>query len=295
MMSATEQRVSIGGRHLTARTQGEGPVVVLEPGASGGGVYGRVIEEVAQFATVLTYDRAGVRESDPPAADPTVEDISSDLHLLLEAMAIERPVILVGWSLTGLSALIHPLLYPNDVRGIILIDPTPFTLFDHPDRAGPLKDPEKAVRNAKLLARLGYGKWWGTSAMVAWLRKNCGPNVDEKSIRDYARSLTNITRYGALGELRKMRQSCDVTMKLIAEHNFPQIPLIVLSAQVDTSISSEASTAKHANHKAIAELSALGRYVPIQHGSHMMTLDRPDAIVSALKEVVLTASELPSV
>jgi len=121
------QLIDIGGRRLFAQVQGSGPGVVLMSGACAAGVGGwdSADSHLAQVATVVTYDRAGTGRSDPPLSAPSATDMVQDLHLLLLALRLTLPVVLVGRSLGALPAQLYACEYPAEVKGVVLLDPTP--------------------------------------------------------------------------------------------------------------------------------------------------------------------------
>ncbi|MEE2044533.1 alpha/beta hydrolase, partial [Nocardiopsis tropica] len=87
--------VDVGGHALCARIVGEGPTVVLESGGSGQGVgtWGRDLERrLAERATVVTYDRAGVGRSGGTQA-ATVTEAADGLHRLVHALGLELPAV----------------------------------------------------------------------------------------------------------------------------------------------------------------------------------------------------------
>jgi pimeloyl-ACP methyl ester carboxylesterase len=122
-----DEFVDIGGRRLFTRVRGSGPGVVLMAGAGTAGVGGwePVESRLAQFATVLAYDRAGTGWSDPPPAAPSAADMVLDLHALLSALQLTFPVVLVGRSLGALPAQLYACEHPAEVQGLVLLDPTP--------------------------------------------------------------------------------------------------------------------------------------------------------------------------
>jgi hypothetical protein len=81
--------------------------------------------EVASFATVVTYDRAGLGLSDPPSAAPTAQDMADDMAAVLDTLVPVRPVVLVGASLAAFPVQLFGCLWPARVAGTILLDPTP--------------------------------------------------------------------------------------------------------------------------------------------------------------------------
>jgi pimeloyl-ACP methyl ester carboxylesterase len=126
--------VDIGGRSLNINCSGEGaPAVVFE---SGGGMPGLawapVQREIAKFTKACWYDRAGYGWSDPGPFPNHSDSVARDLHKLLSASGHPPPYVLVGHSAGGLDVRVFNGMYPNEVAGIVLVDPTP---EDIPERS----------------------------------------------------------------------------------------------------------------------------------------------------------------
>ena len=126
---AQGESIDIGGRTLYLECQGSGaPTVILEAGMTGDHrTWERVQPQIAQSTRVCAYDRANVPPSDPAPPPRTAGDAVDDLQLLLERAEIERPVVLVGFSMGGLIAQLYAATYPADVAGLVLIE------SNHPD------------------------------------------------------------------------------------------------------------------------------------------------------------------
>jgi pimeloyl-ACP methyl ester carboxylesterase len=126
-MQDESRLVDIGGLTLYARTSGRGATVVLNSGAGreGAGSVGTIEPSVSEFATVITYDRASLGRSPAPPAPPTALDMAKDLRGLLVALDVPRPAMLIGTSTSALIVQLYVCEYPKDVRGLLLLDPTP--------------------------------------------------------------------------------------------------------------------------------------------------------------------------
>jgi len=100
-----------------------GPVVVIEQGAGGlSKVWWPVQEEIAKFAQVCTYDRAGYGWSEPGPPGRTIEDRARELHTLLSRAQVQGPFILVAHSYGGLIVRDYVREYPGEVAGLVLVD-----------------------------------------------------------------------------------------------------------------------------------------------------------------------------
>ncbi len=279
------EQVSIGTRSLYATLRGSGPVVILELGAAGGGTWGNVVEELAKVATVVLYDRAGVGASEVADDERTVECLARDLHALVDALPIDGPVLLVGWSLTGLSALWHGFEFPEDLSGLVLIDPTPHTLYADQGSAPFAPNFRRQLRQQRLMSAIGFGRLWGRNSTREFLRRNAGDIKDASVLQAYADSLQNLVLSPASDELYSLADSCDIVARKWSEP-FAEVPLIVLSATVNSANHPRTTQTMISAQKAMADLSRLGEFRPVSGGSHMMTLDRPDAIVGAVRDIL---------
>jgi len=96
--------LDIGGRRLHVDIVGHGPAqVVLEAGLAATSVsWALVTKRVAEFATVITYDRAGLGWSDPAPSGYTALDAARDLATLLDRTERHGPLLFVGHSFGGL-------------------------------------------------------------------------------------------------------------------------------------------------------------------------------------------------
>jgi pimeloyl-ACP methyl ester carboxylesterase len=131
-------RVDVDGRLLRMRVEGQGsPTVVLEIGLGGPLEEWDIVQtEVARFTKVVAYDRIGAVETKSLL---TGEEIAHELHAALKNAGLEPPYILVGQSLGGVYNRLFASLYPDDVAGMVLLDPTQEEFLDwmkihHPKR-----------------------------------------------------------------------------------------------------------------------------------------------------------------
>ncbi len=110
--------------NLHVDTRGSGtPVVVLESGIAASSVsWALVRDEIAKFATVVSYDRAGFGYSGPPDHNCTAADAARDLAAMLEHH-IPGPYLLVGHSFGGLIVRRYQQDHPGRVAGMVLLDP----------------------------------------------------------------------------------------------------------------------------------------------------------------------------
>ncbi|HYE43195.1 MAG TPA: alpha/beta hydrolase [Caulobacteraceae bacterium] len=115
-----------GGRKLNLVCMGSGERTVLfDSGGSDWSVIWSLVQpEVAKGARACAYDRAGLGYSDPAMLPRTPVAIVEDMHALIVAAKLPRPLVLVGHSLGGFNVKLYAALYPDDVAGLVLVDPS---------------------------------------------------------------------------------------------------------------------------------------------------------------------------
>jgi pimeloyl-ACP methyl ester carboxylesterase len=122
-------RATVDGRSIRMLVTGHGDAtVVFESGAGAPlEMWGKVQPAVSQFAKTVSYDRAGLGRSEdgPPPRDG--RRIATELRRALDAAAITPPFILVGASMGGPYIRVYAGMYPEDVSGMVLVDPTVFS------------------------------------------------------------------------------------------------------------------------------------------------------------------------
>ncbi len=120
------------GRHINLRCVGAGKTtVVLDAGGGTFSLTWRLVQsDIARFTRVCSYDRAGYGFSDVNTRPSTGTNIVDDLHQTLAAAGIHPPLLLVGHSAGGQYATLYAETHPEDVAGLVLIDPG-FATWSH--------------------------------------------------------------------------------------------------------------------------------------------------------------------
>ena len=114
-------------KSLEQRKPGQ-PVLVFENGMGMGlGNWNTITDSLANDAPVFLYDRQGVEKSDKAFQLPAPQKIAANLKLLLKELKIEPPYLLIGHSMGGVYVRAFAGYYPNEVAGLVFVDPADFT------------------------------------------------------------------------------------------------------------------------------------------------------------------------
>lgn len=131
-VSVDSAMVDAGGHRLFARWAGEGPVtIVLESGQGGASAaWNRVFAQLADVTRTFAYDRAGLGRSELSSTPLSPERTIEELRHVLEITGHSGPYMVVGWSMGGLYARMFAHRYPDDVLGLVLVDPASENTWD---------------------------------------------------------------------------------------------------------------------------------------------------------------------
>jgi pimeloyl-ACP methyl ester carboxylesterase len=139
-------KITVGDRKVNVSCSGKTvknrPVVVLMSGAGDGlGKFGGIQKSLAEKGKVCSYDRLGEGASDKPAGPQTMESTGKVLTSVIDRVAGDRPVVLVGHSLGGLIAARYAPDHRDRVKGLVLLDATPATMTADLKRIVPASAP----------------------------------------------------------------------------------------------------------------------------------------------------------
>ena len=154
----------IDGLHV--RCLGREPVAFFEAGiAASSANWGRAQAALEASAGSCSYDRRGFGWSAPARGDVTLRALTDDLRALLRAIPVRFPIVLIGHSFGSYIVRAYAHRFPEDVAGLVLIDPVASEELTQPGWRGRLRL-ERAIFFAHLarglasigLVRLGL---WG--------------------------------------------------------------------------------------------------------------------------------------
>jgi pimeloyl-ACP methyl ester carboxylesterase len=302
--------IDIGGWRLHLNCTGEArasqPTVILEPGLGDFSVeWGLVQPEVAKFARVCSYDRAGDGWSELGPHPRTFRQIVYELHTLLDKAGVKPPFVFVGHSYGGWLTRLYAYTYPAEVVGMVLVE----VGVDNPWR---LMAGGKLVRSSEL----AKGQQIPAVKTSGPLRVSDIPPEALKQMRAGAEALAknpnSPPRDKLPADAQRMRAWTLAQLGHIAagvnpfEHEelaalraertksqYPlgDKPLIVLTRGIPDEDSKELEEEHRRDHAAISTISRKGKLVIASRSGHHVQLDEPELVVNAIREVLTTAPE----
>jgi 3-oxoadipate enol-lactonase len=116
-----------GAARLYYELSGQGePIVFIHAAVADCRQWNHEFAHFSQDHQVLRYDMRGSGQSLPVAGQFRPID---DLTTLLDALGIDRPLVLVGCSMGGGLAMDFALAYPSRVKALVMVGSAPFGLY----------------------------------------------------------------------------------------------------------------------------------------------------------------------
>ncbi len=116
----------VGGHRLFLECVGSGsPTLILDHGqGTSAATWEPIWSELTRMTRACRYDRAGRGQSEQGPVPTSSARIVEHLHRLLSSADVPPPYVVVGHSLGGLNAQVFAMTYPDEVEGLVLIDPS---------------------------------------------------------------------------------------------------------------------------------------------------------------------------
>ncbi|ASP37807.1 alpha/beta hydrolase [Bacterioplanes sanyensis] len=125
LVSAEAQFTTVNGYSVEYEIAGTGePTVFLEAGGSAGmSDWDPVFSQLAKHARVVRYSRIGNGGSERVRKNYSSEEYAKEAQLLLRALNINEPVVYIAHSYGAYIARVFAATYPEQVAGLMLIEP----------------------------------------------------------------------------------------------------------------------------------------------------------------------------
>lgn len=280
-----------GGRRMNLWCAGEGsPTVVLAPGFTAVTAdWRRVQPALARATRVVSYDHPGQGFSDPGPMPRTPAQNAADIRAALRGAGIEPPYVLVGLSMGSFEARYFAHQNPGEVAGMVLVDPSFDNAFERIVQAAP-SDPAwdqthyGHFKRCEDAARAGELRP-GTEAYAACMFPK--PSLTEAMNAAHHDVCLRPSYWESLAS--------EFTSFIRDRADWPlgDLPLIVLSAgardlplPVPDAENAAVELLWAQAHEEMARLSSRGVRRVVADSRHHMPMDKPQAVIDAVLEVV---------
>jgi pimeloyl-ACP methyl ester carboxylesterase len=296
--------VSIGTHRLHIRCDGDGaPTVIFDAALGGSSLSWSLVQPtVARLTQACTYDRAGFGWSDAGPLPRTADRIADELHELLRAAAVPPPYVLVGHSYGGLVMRFYASRHPNDVAGLVLIEPAIPEEWTNPtdEQRALIARGVRLCRYGATAARRGlaqlvsglvrFGALRAARLVVGLVSRGGLRREDEgilapiwklpPEVRSVLREMwTQPKFFEALGsQIDTVCESAAAVMSA-GPADYDDLPLTVLS-------SARSSEQRLQADSALARRSTRGRHILAAESGHWIPLEAPQVVVDAIAAMV---------
>jgi pimeloyl-ACP methyl ester carboxylesterase len=285
------QLTNVGGYMLHIHCMGQGsPTILLEGGLGGTSLDWSLVQpELSAKTRVCSYDRAGLGWSENnPAAEPrTSSQIATELHTLLRNTGIEGPYILAGLSAGGMHIQMFADRYPDEVLGVVMVDPTPAKLMaGFPDEQRrpllPDRDQFELIQKLEPFGLLRLLPLPGSEALA---------NLPEET-RQAIRAVN--VRTGAAAAL--YQEAAGFEASILETASLPPLPAelpLTVIWHGNPAEPFELEPMAEASVRELAEKSEHGKFLIAAESGHYITFDRPDIVIEELAGMIETIRMQP--
>jgi len=258
---------------------------------------------VARFTHTVSYDRGGLGWSGPSTTARTPANCASELHDLLERAGVKPPYILVGHSFGGLVMRRYALTYPEDVAGVVLVDPMRCEEWPpmNPGRQSEVDRVKKLSGYAVPIARFGLARLAVTSLLcrsgrisghLAGAGGAAGRHVLRRVTEEVGKMPKGVwpsvaAHWSRPGYYAGMRSHVEAVPDTVREMQYAEpirdIPVLLLTPGKSIPLSDELVRRIGDNvQQVIAPTSA-----------HWIHLDQPDLVIDSIREMVMAVAAEP--
>jgi pimeloyl-ACP methyl ester carboxylesterase len=303
------QLIDVGGHRLHVTCRGAGsPIVLFESGIAASSLsWSLVAPAVAAFTRVCAYDRAGLGWSESPGGEEpppawSFERIVRDLCALSDHVGPHQKFILVGHSFGSFVVRAFAARRPEQVVGIVLVDPATEWLTASAQRIRLLRGGRQLSRVGALLAHAGVVR-----ACLALLTGGA-PAAPRNFVKIFGPTAAH-TLERLVGEVRKLPPELHPTVRAlwcqpkcfhamadhmsVLERGDPLITSVTLPRDIPVVVLSGGNQPAEqlAAHRVMADASAHGRHIVASKSAHWIQFDEPQLIVDVVKDMIAAHRE----
>ena len=273
-------KLNTGNIHIFSKGNGNNTVVFT----SGYGVtspyydYYKLQENASKFSKTAVFERYGYGFSDNVEYDANIDTIIENLRQSLKASGHTTPYVIVAHSMAGLEALRFAQLYPNEVKGIIMIDALNPWFIEHKKKT--------SIISIRFLQILKYTGILRLLTLTSYFKNKLQFNdkIDEVNRIKKALFIKNFWNEDMITELKNLSSNC--TKVLDKSQSIGDIPLIILTAENEKNFSKEEKDAWLNTQKDLTTWSSKSKQVFVKGSNHFIHHTHQDVVLIAIKEIL---------
>ncbi|WP_066507644.1 alpha/beta fold hydrolase [Abyssisolibacter fermentans] len=284
---------------LEYKITGKGEQILVIESGIGGAFYDwyALINDIKEYFTIILYNRAGYGNSKVLNQSRTTKNIAKELNWLLDNIGIKDKFILMGHSFGGLCVQQYVKMYPNKIKGVVLVDSTSYNFKQ-------LYNLNIPVMNSLIsIDKMVEGNINSSKKSKKELKNQCKNIISgykkilsENEIVDCEEFLSNPLLYKTMADEFENWEKSSKSIKEMGE--FPDIPLKIIARDnkvaekywINLNIPIEEAILYENKWRELqVELSKLcskGELIIAENSDHEVYLDRPDSLVHCLKSLI---------
>ena len=260
--------------------------------------------ELGKNHGVLVYERAGINHSDKSDKERTPTNIAEELKRLIDEIPHDEKIVIIGHSQGGMYATEFCGIYPEIVKGLILLDPLSIedNRFKMELTARELKksgaDKSKNFIILEILARLGL------KGVVKKVMSQAPPfyyaGFSEEQKEDILNSLVNITHLNTCREEYRLAHDDEALRNMVSKNKFPDIPIILVTHSSEEAIRENMEFGRNSRSfavrieqlwqeimKAYLDYSERAIWIQAKKSTHYIHLTEPELIIDSVDNICL--------
>lgn len=259
------------------------PTVVLIAGWATPNPYANfspVYEKLKGKASFAVVERFGYGYSDVTDEDRDIDEITKELHEALEKAGVRPPYVLVPHSLGVLESIHFAQLYPDEVKGMVMIDTgSPEFYETFPSRVVQSQLQRIAIKSGMVRALYHVN---GFAEKVAAGRNGLKLLTPEMKEQDRLATLLVANNQNVTDEMREMHTNA---RKVVEQKAKLDLPMTILVADHLGEISEERMDVQRQFGESWSD-DPRTQVIVVQDSGHSMPAYQPQAIADAVLDLV---------
>ncbi|MNC17352.1 putative aminoacrylate hydrolase RutD [compost metagenome] len=273
----------VKGNKMHLYSDGEGETTVVF--ASGWGTpnpyadFSLLYEGLKQHVKIAVYDRFGYGYSDVTGKERNIDEITSEIHELLQVSGQKPPYVFVGHSLGALETIRYAQRYPGEVKGILMIEGGSPEYYAHSPELMFIPILYKGLRATGVLRALyhldAFKKWAASDSNEERLLPEAQRTLNRKSM------LLLAGNRDMVDEIRQSQENAQIV--LAGEKPLP-LPISVLTADYFGKLAEDRAWMD--SQAELTSWSVDGKQIIVKDSSHYVHSYQPDRIVRELLQLI---------